>query len=398
MLYLTFGDAPSGVLSSQAIDVVKYMRNLTTGHIRFVAFISPRGFKKNKLKIKSELPDARVLPMFPKIDTWRWNWITLAIYCLLTGERAVIARNVLAVHLALKVKRLGLIKTICLDGRGAIAAEWHEYNVVPSERLKKDITTLEKMAVLKTDFHIAVSNELVNYWKENYGYDLNSHVVIPCTLGLGFNIDSTTTTTTTATATTTTTATTTAATTAATGTYRKKHNLDEHDVVLIYSGSTAGWQSFNLLEDFLRPMLNAQKNLKVIFMTGKDERIDKMIAHFPQQVQRQWVQHADVQQVLNCGDYGIMIRELTVTNKVASPTKFAEYLSAGLQVLISEGLGDYTTFVKMHGCGYVIKQNELLQLEKPTPDIKNENRKLVEMYFTKSSQKENYLKVLNAMH
>ena len=69
MLYLTFGDAPSGVLSSQAIDVVKYMRTLTASRIRFVSFISPRDFKKNKSKIKSELPDALVLPMFPKIDT-----------------------------------------------------------------------------------------------------------------------------------------------------------------------------------------------------------------------------------------------------------------------------------------------------------------------------------------
>ncbi len=373
MLYLTFGDAPSGVLSSQAIDVVKYMRTLQQERIRFLAFISPRSFKKNKLKIRQELPDADVLPMFPKIDTWCWNWITLALYCLFTGERHVVTRNVLAANLALKVKSLGLIKSICLDGRGAIAAEWHEYKVVPSEKLKRDIQELEHKAVTQSDFRIAVSEELINYWRNEYQYNSNSHVVIPCTLGLGFKNESL-------------------------PADNKKYGIDENDIVLIYSGSTAGWQSFKLLEEFLVPLLNSSKSVKVIFMTGKDERVDGLIKQYPQQVQRQWVQHAEVQAILACGDYGIMIREQTVTNKVASPTKFAEYLSAGLQVLISDGLGDYTQFVKEHECGKVINTTDMITLAKTSPEQKAKNLQLVHQYFTKASQKNNYLKVLNAMH
>ena len=72
--------------------------------------------------------------------------------------------------------------------------------------------------------------------------------------------------------------------------------------------------------------------------------------------------------------------------------------SRTLRALISEGLGDYTKFVQQHGCGKVIKQNERLHLEKTSRQIKNENRKLVERYFTKPSQKENYIKVLSVMN
>lgn len=384
MLYFTFGDAPSGVLSSQAIDVVKYLRTLTDKRIRFAAFISIRDFKKNKAKIKGELSDAIVLPMFPKIDSWQWNWITFTLLCLFTGERNIIARNVLAVHIALKVKRLGLVKKICLDGRGAIAAEWHEYNVMPSEKLRNQIADLENTAVTKTHFRIAVSQALVAYWNESYYYNSNQHIVIPCTLGFSFNevksesesevesegesVD-----------------------------YRTKLKLADDDIVLIYSGSVAGWQSFGLLEDFLAPHLSKNKKLKVVFMSGNDKKVETLINKFPQQVQQIWVAHNEVQHHLKCGDYGILLREQTVTNRVASPTKFAEYLAAGLSILISENLGDYTAFVEQHLCGKVITTATDFTFEKTTTHQQLENKKLVATHFTKASQKEKYMQLIDAM-
>ena len=375
MIYFSFGDSPSGVLSSQAIDVVKYLRTLTRERIRFVAFISIRSFTKNKALIKAELSDAMVLPMFPKIDTWYWNRFTLALVCLLTGERKLIGRNVLAVQMALAVKRMGMLKMICLDGRGAMAAEWHEYPVVPSEKLKKNITALECEAVLKADFRIAVSQQLINYWQTAYQYKEEKHVVIPCTLSLNFSLH------------------------AELKTSNSFPNLEaiRNDIVLVYSGSTAGWQSFYLLEDFLTPLLSENKKVKVIFMSGKDEKIDALVIKFKEQVQRLWVPHDQVQQVLQYADYGILIREQTVTNKVASPTKFAEYLSAGLQVLISPALGDYSAFVKQQNCGRLIENHRNITLQKTTATQRQQNRQLVSQYFTKASQREEYLKFLAGM-
>jgi len=53
------------------------------------------------------------------------------------------------------------------------------------------------------------------------------------------------------------------------------------------------------------------------------------------------------------GDYGLLIRENSVTNQVASPVKFAEYLACGLKVIISEDLGDYTKLSSQKNWGYV---------------------------------------------
>jgi glycosyltransferase involved in cell wall biosynthesis len=375
MIYLTYADPPSGVFSSQVNDVCNYLnKNLNAG-IRLVAFISLRDFKKNKAKIKKEVPRAIVLPMLPKANYWKFSVSMLMFICLFLREKVVIARGVLACNVALGVKKTGGIKKLCYDGRGAIAAEWEEYKVAPYKNLINTIESLEKNAALKTDFRISVSNKLVEYWKERFGYSGSNHVMIPCTLNSDFkallpSVESI-------------------------KKLREDSGFTADDLILVYSGSTAGWQSFGILQNFLSPFLKENKCNKILFMSGEDDNIKKMINEFPGQVKCKWVDHKDVQKILSMCDYGILIREKSITNKVASPTKFAEYLSAGLKVLISEDIGDYTDFVKENNCGHVVKEGVVIKTERISREEKQRMIELVAKYFTKSSQNENYKKLIN---
>ena len=54
------------------------------------------------------------------------------------------------------------------------------------EQLLKSISGFEKEVILRSDFRIAVSNALVNLWKDKYAYSKKDHVVIPCTLNSDF--------------------------------------------------------------------------------------------------------------------------------------------------------------------------------------------------------------------
>ena len=100
--------------------------------------------------------------------------------------------------------------------------------------------------------------------------------------------------------------------------------------------------------------------------------------------------------ILAACDYGILIRENTVTNQVASPTKFAEYLASGLPVIISPNLGDYSAFVETHHCG--IKFNgEMPVIGKPDSATKTSMKQLALQNFTKESYKENYKYLLQQM-
>lgn len=67
-----------------------------------------------------------------------------------------------------------------------------------------------------------------------------------------------------------------------------------------------------------------------------------------------YISLAEINDYLNATDYGILFRENLPINNQASPTKFAEYILAGLKVIISEGVGDFSEFVQEHDCGQVV--------------------------------------------
>ncbi len=110
------------------------------------------------------------------------------------------------------------------------------------------------------------------------------------------------------------------------------------------------------------------------------------MTQYPSQVKALWVDHKEVIDYLFMSDYGLLIREQSVTNKVASPVKFAEYLSCGLPVLISENLGDYTSFVKANGCGQVIVSDNSFVIHHLTMEEREKNILLANIYFNKHSE------------
>jgi hypothetical protein len=378
MIYLTYNDQPSGVYSSQVIDVCRYLNSEFNLQIRLVAFISIHSFSLNRRKIQHEYPGAWVIPMLPMA---RWPWFSTLLFvliCLVTGARNVIARNVQATLMGLTARRFSFVKSVCMDGRGAIAAEWNEYMVVPDEHRKQAIHEEENRAVNGADHHIAVSGRLVEYWKERYQFTGERYVVIPCTLNSGFSTVS--------------------ASREEIEKIRTAEGYNPNDIIAVYSGSIAGWQSFSSLENILGGWLKGGADRKLLFLSKEDDNIKKMKSRFPKQVSCRWVNHREVQSVLSACDYGILYRERTVTNRVASPTKFAEYLSAGLNVIISEDLGDYTEFVRRENCGIVVVGNSIASLPKPTSEERHRNIQLALKYFTKDAHRSNYKKVLNHFH
>ncbi|WP_161887651.1 glycosyltransferase family protein [Pontibacter russatus] len=365
MLYITLGDQPSGVYEGQVIDVCHFLNQNFNTDLRLVAFLSIRDFKTNKYKIKTGYPRSIVLPMFPKLKNWQLNSITLALVCLLTGERAAICRNVLATNIALTLRKVGLLKKVCYDGRGAIAAEWEEYEVVEEESLRKGIAKYEKTAVLASDYRMAVSTKLVSYWHERYGYTSKAHILIPCTLSYHFDI--------------------TLPGEAEIVQLRNEFGYQKDDIILVYSGSTAGWQSFALLQDFLQPLLASNTSVKVLFLSKEDENNKAFKDAYQEQVAIRWLKPDEVNKFLTIADYGILIRENTVTNKVASPTKFAEYMISGLAVIITPDLGDYTQFVINNNCGFVTDGNDVAIL-KPTAYAERVRlNELAKLHFMKES-------------
>lgn len=375
IFYLTYNEAPSGIFSSQVIDVVKFIETNCDTKIKLVSFISLRGFSSAKQKIKSELPGAIVLPMIPKMKNWSKNKLLLSWYCKMYKPNMIIARSVMASKLALLMRENKNCDRFVYDGRGAIAAEWHEYKVVTDEHLLKEISIYEKEVILESDFRIAVSNALVEFWGKKFAYSKKDHVVIPCTLNSDFeNVK---------------------ISKEKISEKRKQLNLNETDTVFVYSGSVAGWQSFDILLSFMEPILKRSNDNKIVFFSPQNSNLDKLQKLFPAQVIRKHLNSNQVSEFLIVGDFGLLIREDSVTNQVASPVKFAEYVACGLKVIISQKLGDYTELAEQKNWGYTYN-NFNSSVLKPELDSKQKISQEGIYFFSKKNYLHQYKQLLSS--
>lgn len=369
MIYLTYNDQPSGIYNSQVIDVVNYLNSIQTKeNVRLVALISIRSFFKNRKLIKQRISKSTVLPMVPKPGLWRLNYFILSLFI---SDKRVMARGPFAASLALRLRKAGKVNEVIFDARGAYKAELNEYDVVQNETIKKEIAGIEKDVVLNSDFRLAVSGALVDYWKKEFNYNSNQHIVVPCTLSNDFVFDF--------------------PSVAKLNELRKEIGFTGDDIVIVYSGSSAGWQSFSLVEKMLSAVFENNSNLKLLWLTNHINENSSFVKQFKSRIRTAWVKPNEVKNYLLAGDYGLLYREDSVTNQVASPVKFAEYLSCGLNVMISEGLGDFSEFVKQNNCGSIGLGSSVSNI---SYEAKLQNHKLAMRHLKKESYRTEYLKLL----
>ena len=372
ILYLTYNDQPSGVYWSQVTDVVAHLNTLGGPRVRLLALVSGRDYFAIRRKIRQHSPDALVLPMVPRMKRWRANAAIVNAACRLLRPGMLIARGALGTWMALRARDKGLVRKVCFDARGAYAAEWKEYRIVDDEALIAQFPEVEREVVTRSDFHIAVSNALVAHWREQYAYTGTDHVVIPCTLASSH-----------------------LAVAKDPGTAREELGFRPDDVVLVYAGSTAGWQSFSLLEAMLRPVLDAQPHIKLLFLSPPSADIQALANAYLGRVVNTWVPAAKVPAVLCAGDVALLVREDSTTNRVASPTKFAEYLVCGLPVIISAHIGDFSALVRQQQLGLVHAEGgPLPTLERPTTEQRERYRDFALAHYSKAAYDAAYRRLL----
>ena len=97
--------------------------------------------------------------------------------------------------------------------------------------------------------------------------------------------------------------------------------------------------------------------MKLLLLAKKNNEITELLAKYPEAVSNYFVSPNEVAGYLIAADYGFLVRENSITNRVASPVKFAEYLACGLKILISKDLGDFTEFVERNNLGLVVSES-----------------------------------------
>lgn len=137
--------------------------------------------------------------------------------------------------------------------------------------------------------------------------------------------------------------------------------LDNETMIVLATGGDNAWQNTDVT---IRHLVN--NNFKVLNLSKR---------HFSHQnVYNIFVPYKEVPGYLSAADIAVIWREKSITNKVASPVKFSEYVCCGLPVITNDSIDLITEFVRQNDSGLVI--NSLAELsEQMIKTLSKINRK-----------------------
>ncbi len=321
--YFLYDEGYSGVIESQALDVVRFFNNEIECDSVLIAALPFRSHSKVRRRFEESLGKGIITTIaIPQRLQVLLQWLEVIRLTRKLKKAKVdllVCRNAMACSLALKARKMlgkSIELKVCYDGRGALKAEAQEYNVYP-DFLKPLLFESERNAVLNSDMRIAVSEELIAWWKSEYGYDAENHIVIPTTIStLHQNFDPA----------------------PHRENWRESFGFKSDDVVMAFAGGKADWQGMDFWLPHMHGWLRNMPELKLLLLTPGNSSIAELCSAFPNRIVNTFVAHHDVLKALSSADYGILWRHPSTTNVVASPTKLSEYVQAGLTIITNEGM------------------------------------------------------------
>jgi glycosyltransferase involved in cell wall biosynthesis len=124
---------------------------------------------------------------------------------------------------------------------------------------------------------------------------------------------------------------------------RKSWGVGDNEVVVVYSGTTAAYQHLeDLTIPFMKKLAASNPRVKLAFFSSQVDKIKTMLSAAGVDMKKVLLksfQQNEVAAALTACDAGILIRKPTLVNRVANPVKIAEYLAAGLPIIIEKGVG-----------------------------------------------------------
>ena len=117
-------------------------------------------------------------------------------------------------------------------------------------------------------------------------------------------------------------------------------NYQKDQFVVCYAGAVQAWQSTNQLTDIIEAIFRKIPNSRFIFlMNGRLPGVDKLSSDIQRKITIKSVPHNQMKYYLQMADVGVVIRSDNIVNRVAAPTKIAEYLTNGVRLLYSGNIG-----------------------------------------------------------
>lgn len=141
---------------------------------------------------------------------------------------------------------------------------------------------------------------------------------------------------------------------------RKKWGIDEDTVVMVFSGYRMPWQNIDRIIELFKTYDRKIEKVFFVFFCNLDKAFQERIEmSFPKDNYAfKFLSFSEYFEYL-CGcDIGFLIRDYNITNKVAFPNKFSDYLNAGLMVAINKSLPEPYRILKENNIDFIDLDDE----------------------------------------
>ena len=198
------------------------------------------------------------------------------------------------------------------------------------------LTEWEKKALTSADLRLFVSNQMRNFFEEKYLLSDLRHTVIPCCVHTDrFRMSTET-----------------------RKSKRRALGIDDRFVIM-YLGTLSVWQwpeaMFSLFAQFHDQ--NPESFLYLLLPESDHEKAKTLLeeSNIPlSSFKIEEVPHTEVGSVIGMADAGLLLRKHHPVNYVASPTKFGEYIAAGIPVITTKGIGDTSSMISKEKVGIIL--------------------------------------------
>lgn len=366
--YLTMEGITSTVFKSQVYELLN--SELSVENDLTLLLMQPINIRWNKEIIKqlkdikkSQKFTTKIIPYigFKGSVSKNLAFFLLNIYIngiLKNANKVIHCRGQEAVAVAKMLKKKNENISIIADIRGVPYEELKEINI---GRAKYFYELDNFIFTDKTINHINyISNELKKYYHERYNIEMINETVIPCFTSFEKNLEGI--------------------------------NVSE-TLNILYVGGQQFYQRINDIPKLISKIKN--NNINVILCLNGNKNYELENSFKKLNIKSEFYYNLNKEQldsIYSKSDVGILIRDNTNLNKVASPVKLSEYLSKGLYLLIIGEVGDFYRFVKKHPklgyCNKSLEAIEEIRLEKNLGD--KEFRKEFSKRFSKEFCIEKY--------
>ena len=211
-------------------------------------------------------------------------------------------------------------------------SEMNNEHPVRVEALKK----AEEKILLDSDAIIFVSNSMKEHYQRKYQSSFENSIIIPTCVTMDlFNMDYE-------------------------DRMRKRQELGlGKNFIFLYVGTLSVWQwkeaMFNLFEQILQ--VNEKAFFYLVLPTNDHETAKELFNSkriSPEKYSILEISHDEIGSLIGIADAGILLRKEHLVNHVSFPTKFGEYLAAGMPVITTPNVGDIHHLVVDHDLGVIL--------------------------------------------